>query len=147
MKILVIGNGGREHAIAWKLREDDPSAELFCAPGNAGTAAIATNVPVAAKDVPGLVAWARENRPDFTVVGPEVPLCLGVVDAFQAEGFAIFGPCAAAARMEGSKEFAKDVMRAAQVPTAEAEVVRTAGEAREAVARLGFAWRWPTACL
>ena len=85
MKILVIGNGGREHAIAWKLREDDPSAELFCAPGNAGTAAIATNVPVAAKDVPGLVAWARENRPDFTVVGPEVPLCLGVVDAFQAE--------------------------------------------------------------
>ena len=138
MKILVIGNGGREHAIAWKLREDDPSAELFCAPGNAGTASIATNVPVAAKDVPGLVAWARENRPDFTVVGPEVPLCLGVVDAFQAEGFAIFGPCAAAARMEGSKEFAKDVMRAAQVPTAAAEVVRTAQEAREAVGRLGI---------
>ena len=137
MKILVVGNGGREHAIAWKLREDDPSAELFCAPGNAGTAAIAVNVPVAAKDVAGLVAWARENKPDFTVVGPEVPLCLGVVDAFQAEGFAIFGPCAAAARMEGSKEFAKDVMRAAQVPTAEAEVVRTAREAWEAVGRLG----------
>lgn len=138
MKILVVGNGGREHAIAWKLREDDPSVELFCAPGNAGTAAIATNLAIPAKDVPGLVAWARENKPDFTVVGPEVPLCLGVADAFQAEGFPIFGPCAAAARMEGSKEFAKDVMRAAQVPTAEAEVVRTAQEAREAVARLGI---------
>ena len=114
MKILVIGNGGREHAIAWKLHRDDPAAELFCAPGNAGTAAIATNVPIAAKDVPGLVAWAKENRPDFTVVGPEVPLCLGVVDAFQEAGLAAFGPVKATARMEGSKSFAKSIMEKLQ---------------------------------
>ena len=137
MKILVIGNGGREHAIAWKLHKDDPAAELFCAPGNAGTAAIATNVPIAAKDVPGLVAWAKENCPDFTVVGPEVPLCLGVVDAFQEAGLAAFGPVKATARMEGSKAFAKEIMRAAQVPTADDVVVRTEAEAREAIARLG----------
>ena len=137
MKILVIGNGGREHAIAWKLHKDDPAAELFCAPGNAGTAAIATNVPIAAKDVPGLVAWAKENRPDFTVVGPEVPLYLGVVDAFQEAGLAAFGPVRATARMEGSKAFAKEIMRAAQVPTADDVVVRTEAEAREAIAKLG----------
>ena len=138
MKILVIGNGGREHAIAWKLHKDDPSAQLFCAPGNAGTAAIATNVPIAAKDVDGLLAWAKENRPDFTVVGPEVPLCLGVVDAFQGAGLSVFGPVRAAARMEGSKTFAKEVMRAAQVPTAEDVVVRTEAEARAAIAKLGI---------
>ena len=138
MKILVIGNGGREHAIAWKLRKDDPSARIFCAPGNAGTAEIAQNVPVSAEDVAGLVAWASENRPDFTVVGPEVPLCLGVVDAFARAGLAAFGPSKAAARLEGSKAFAKEVMHAAQVPTAEAETVRTEAEARAAIARLGI---------
>ena len=137
MKILVIGNGGREHAIAWKLHKDDPSAALFCAPGNAGTAALATNVPIAASDLTGLLAWAQENKPDFTVVGPEVPLCGGVVDMFEAAGLPIFGPVRAAARMEGSKAFAKEIMRAAQVPTADDEVVRTEAEARAAIARLG----------
>ena len=138
MKILVIGNGGREHALAWKLRRDDPAARIFCAPGNAGTAELAENVPVQASDVEGLVVWARENRPDFTVVGPEVPLCLGVVDAFEAAGLPAFGPSKAAARLEGSKAFAKEVMRAAQVPTAEAETVRSEAEARAAIARLGI---------
>ena len=138
MKILIIGNGGREHAITWKLHKDDPSAQLFCAPGNAGTAEIAENVPVGAGDVPGLLAWAKENRPDFTVVGPEVPLCLGLVDAFQEAGLPAFGPVKATARMEGSKAFAKEVMRAAQVPTADDVVVRTEAEARTAIARLGI---------
>ncbi|MBR1836264.1 MAG: phosphoribosylamine--glycine ligase, partial [Kiritimatiellae bacterium] len=137
MKILVIGNGGREHAIVWKFLRDDPAAEVFCAPGNAGTAERATNVAVSASDVDGIVAWARENKPDFTVVGPEVPLCLGVVDALEAAGFPAFGPCKAAARLEGSKAFAKEVMAAAQVPTAGAEVVRDEAAARAAIARFG----------
>lgn len=139
MKILIIGNGGREHAIAWKLHKDDPSADLFCAPGNAGTAAIATNLPdLKASDVPGLLAWAKEIRPDFTVVGPEVPLCLGLVDEFEAAGLAAFGPCKAAARMEGSKEFAKEIMAAAQVPTAGYTVAHSEAEARAAVAKFGI---------
>lgn len=137
MKILVIGNGGREHAIAWKLHKDDPSAVVFCAPGNAGTAEVATNVPVGAGDIAGLLAWALENRPDFTVVGPEVPLCLGIVDAFEKEGLATFGPTAAAAKLEGSKAFAKEIMKAAQVPTAAAEVVHSEAEARAALAKIG----------
>ena len=106
MKILVIGNGGREHAIVWKLRADDPSAKLFCAPGNAGTAAIAVNIAIAADDVPSIVNWAQVNKPDLVVVGPEVPLCLGLVDALATVGIPAFGPCKAAARLEGSKKFA-----------------------------------------
>lgn len=118
MKILVIGNGGREHAIVWKLAQDSERHTLFCAPGNAGTAALATNLPIGAEDVPGIVAWAKENRPGLVVVGPEAPLCLGVTDALEAEGLKVFGPCQAAARLEGSKSFSKDVMDAADVPTA-----------------------------
>ena len=118
MKILVVGGGGREHAIAWRLSQDSCKPILFCAPGNAGTAALAQNVPIPAEDVPGLLAWAKANRPDLTVVGPEVPLCLGITDAFTAEGLRVFGPCQAAARMEGSKRFSKEIMTAAGVPTA-----------------------------
>lgn len=121
MKILVIGGGGREHALVWKLTGDSRRPILFCAPGNAGTASLATNVPVAAEDVPGLLAWAQANRPDLTVVGPEAPLCAGVVDAFTAAGLRVFGPCQAAARLEGSKRFAKEIMQAAGVPTARAQ--------------------------
>jgi len=118
MKVLVVGGGGREHALIWKLVRDSSQPLLFCAPGNAGTSALAVNVPIAAEDVDGLVAWAGENRPDLTVVGPEAPLCAGLVDALQAIGLRVFGPCRAAARMEGSKRFAKEVMAAAGVPTA-----------------------------
>jgi phosphoribosylamine--glycine ligase len=121
MKILVIGGGGREHALIWKLSGDSRRPTLFCAPGNAGTASLATNVPIAAEDVPGLLAWAQANRPDLTVVGPEAPLCAGVVDAFAAAGLRVFGPSQAAARLEGSKRFAKEIMRAAGVPTAQAQ--------------------------
>ena len=138
MKILVVGNGGREHAISWKLKKDDPSIDLYCARGNAGTASLGTNVPIDATDVEALVAWAEENRPDFVVVGPEAPLCAGLVDALAEKGFPAFGPRSAGAQIEGSKAFAKDVMHAANVPTARAEVVRTADEARDAVARFGI---------
>ena len=121
MNILVVGGGGREHAIVWRLTQDSRKPTLFCAPGNAGTAALATNIPISAEDVPSLLAWAKAHRPDLTVVGPEVPLCLGITDAFNAAGFRVFGPCQAAARMEGSKLFSKEVMKAAGVPTARAE--------------------------
>ena len=118
MKILVVGGGGREHAIAWRLAQDSAKPELFCAPGNAGTAAVATNVPISAEDVDALLAWAKEHRPGLTVVGPEAPLCLGIADAFTAAGLRVFGPCQAGARMEGSKLFSKEIMTAAGVPTA-----------------------------
>ena len=121
MKILTVGGGGREHAILWRLSKDAEKHELFAAPGNGGTAAIATNLPISAEDVPVLADWARANRPDLVVVGPEAPLCAGLADAISAAGIPVFGPCAAAARMEGSKAFAKDVMNAAGVPTAKAQ--------------------------
>lgn len=129
MKVLVIGNGGREHAIVWKLAHDSCAPELFCAPGNAGTAALATNVPIGAEDVAGIVAWAREAKPDLVVVGPEAPLCAGVTDALEAEGIKVFGPCQAAAALEGSKAFSKDVMEKAGVPTARFRVYRSSAEA------------------
>ena len=117
-KILVIGGGGREHALAWKLAGDSSRPEVFCAPGNAGTASVGTNVDIAATDIAKLLAWAKEHRPALTVVGPEAPLCEGIADRFAAEGFKVFGPSQAAAQLEGSKAFAKEVMQAAGVPTA-----------------------------
>jgi len=134
MKILVVGGGGREHAIVWRLAQDSCRPTLFCAPGNAGTAALAQNVPLPAEDVPGLLAWAQANRPDLTVVGPEVPLCLGITDAFNAAGLRVFGPCQAAARMEGSKLFSKAIMNAAGVPTAQSQSFDNADAAVAALA-------------
>lgn len=134
MKILVVGGGGREHAIVWRLAQDSCRPTLFCAPGNAGTASLAQNVPVSAEDVPGLLAWALANRPDLTVVGPEVPLCLGLTDAFSAAGLRVFGPCQAAARMEGSKLFSKEIMNAAGVPTARSQSFDAADAAIAALA-------------
>ena len=138
MKILVIGSGGREHAIAWRLAQDKEGHELYCAPGNAGTAAIATNVAVAAEDIDGVVAWATANRPDLVVVGPEAPLVKGLVDALQKIGVPAFGPVAAGAKMEGSKRFAKEVMDAAGVPTGKAEVFTDAGKAKAALPSFGL---------
>ena len=122
MKILVIGSGGREHALVWKISRDSRRPDIFCAPGNPGTAQLATNVPIAAEDIPALVAWAKQHRPDLTIVGPEAPLCAGIVDALNAEGLRAFGPTKAAAQMEGSKAFAKEVMLAAKVPTAKVKI-------------------------
>ena len=101
MKYLVIGSGGREHAFAWKLKQDEPTAEIFIAPGNAGTEDVGTNVPIAVTDLDGLIAWAKKEKPNLTVVGPEAPLCAGVVDRFEEAGLPIFGPNKAAARLEG----------------------------------------------
>ena len=137
MRILVVGGGGREHALAWKLRRDDPSCEVIAAPGNAGLATVARCVPVAATDLDGLVALARAEDVAFTVVGPEAPLEAGLVDRFRAEGLAIFGPTAAAARIETSKRYAKDLMRAAGVPTAQATAFTDAAAARAEARRLG----------
>ncbi|GHD72148.1 phosphoribosylamine--glycine ligase [Luteimonas padinae] len=120
MKVLVIGSGGREHALAWKLAQSPRVDEVLVAPGNAGTAREAgcRNVAVAAADIDALVALARDEGVDFTVVGPEGPLVAGVVDRFQAEGLRIFGPNAAAAQLEGSKAFAKDFLARHGIPTA-----------------------------
>lgn len=138
MKILIIGDGGREHAIAWKIQKDNPEAELFCAPGNAGTDVIAENIPIKADDIMEIVSWAVENKPDIAIVGPEMPLCLGVVDELTKRGIPTFGPSKAAAQLEGSKKFAKEIMISAQVPTARSTVVRTEKEARAAVEDYGI---------
>lgn len=118
MKLLLIGGGGREHALAWKLSRDSAKPRLFYAPGNAGTAELGENLALTAEDVPSLLAWAQHEKPDLTVVGPEAPLCAGLVDLFQGMGLRVFGPSKAAAQLEGSKSFTKDVLRAACVPTA-----------------------------
>ena len=118
MKILVIGSGGREHALVWKLKQSPQVTEIFCAPGNGGIAGVASCVDIKADDVPTLLKFAKDNKIGLTVVGPEIPLVRGVVDAFEKEGLKIFGPSEAAARLEGSKVFAKDFMVRHHVPTA-----------------------------
>src|SRR5690606_18696772 len=118
MKILVIGSGGREHAIGLKLSQSPRRPELLFAPGNPGMAGLGRCVPLAADDIAGLLALAKAEGVSLTVVGPEVPLVKGVVDAFRAAGLAIFGPTAAAARLEGSKAFSKDFMARHGIPTA-----------------------------
>lgn len=117
MKVLVIGGGGREHALAWMFARDSSRPDIFCAPGNGGTAGLGVNLDIDAGDTGSLLNWARRERPDLTVVGPEGPLCAGLVDDFQAEKLCVFGPCKAAARLEGSKVFAKEVLRSAGVRT------------------------------
>ena len=118
MKLLVIGSGGREHALAWKLARSPRISRVFVAPGNAGTAREDGLANVAESSIPGLVAFAKKEAVAFTVVGPEAPLAEGIVDAFQAEGLRIFGPVRAAARLESSKEFAKSFMQRHGIPTA-----------------------------
>lgn len=120
MKILIVGGGGREHALAWKLRNDDPDSELFAAPGNPGIAAIARCVPVGPGKLEELAAFAENERVDLTVVGPEGPLEAGIVNLFQSRGLPIFGPTREAARIETSKRFAKELMTRAGVSTARA---------------------------
>jgi len=118
MKILVIGSGGREHALLWKLSQSPRVTQLLCAPGNAGTAQIATNHPVAASDLQGFADLAKAERVDLTIVGPDDPLASGIVDLFQQQGLRVFGPVAAAALLEASKSFAKDFMVRHGIPTA-----------------------------
>jgi phosphoribosylamine--glycine ligase len=121
MNILIIGGGGREHALAWKAAQSARVSQVFLAPGNAGTALEdkLTNIDVEAQDVPALLDFAEKNQINLTIVGPEVPLVLGVVDAFQAKGLKIFGPSQAAAQLEGSKAFTKDFLERHKIPTAD----------------------------
>lgn len=121
MKVLVIGNGGREHALAWKAAQSKRVETVFVAPGNAGTALEPTlqNVAISATDIPALVNFAQSEKIDLTIVGPEAPLVIGVVDAFRAQGLKIFGPTQGAAQLEGSKAFTKDFLARRNIPTAE----------------------------
>lgn len=118
MKILVIGSGGREHALVWKLAQSPKVTQLYCAPGNGGIAELATCVPIAANDIQGLLQFVQQERIDLTVVGPEDPLLAGIVNRFEAEGLAIYGPRSEAALIEGSKAFAKQLMQKYSIPTA-----------------------------
>ena len=118
MKVLVVGSGGREHAICWKLKQSPALEELYCAPGNAGIAADATCVDISAEDVEGICGWASENEIDLAVIGPEVPLAMGIVDALEAKGIRTFGPNMKCARLEASKSFTKDFLDRHEIPTA-----------------------------
>ncbi len=133
LKVLVVGGGGREHALAWKLAQSVLVEKLFVAPGNAGTAVSFENVPIADSDLDGLLAFAQENEIGLTVVGPEVPLANGIVDKFQAAGLTVFGPTQAAAQLESSKAFAKAFMQEQGVPTAKAAVFTAYEAAIEAL--------------
>lgn len=134
MRVLIIGSGGREHAIAWKLSHSRRVAKIYCAPGNPGTAALGENVAIQVEDIKALVAFARESKIDLTIIGPEAPLCGGIVDQFQKAGLRIFGPTAAAARIEGDKAYSKKLMKIAHVPTAEGRTFSNYEQARDYVA-------------
>jgi phosphoribosylamine---glycine ligase len=135
MRLLVVGAGGREHALCWAFRREDPDVDLWCAPGNPGTAELATNLPIAADDLDRLADAADMHGIDLTVIGPEVPLARGLADRLRAEGRAVFGPSAAAAQLEASKAFSKDVMAAAGIPTAASRTFRELRPALEYVDR------------
>lgn len=145
MKILVVGSGGREHAVVWKLAQSSHPTRVWCAPGNAGIAAerlgrngsAVTCVPVGAEDLPGLLAFAREQRPDLTLVGPDNPLAMGIVDRFQDAGFRIWGPNRKAAQFEASKAFAQEFMQRWGIPTARAATFAGSVEASRFAAELG----------
>lgn len=133
MKILVVGSGGREHALGWKIAQSPLLTKLYCAPGNAGTRSIGENVPIAADDIKGLVAFAAKENIDLTVIGPELPLTLGIVDEFENEGMQIFGPNRNAAELEGSKVFAKQFMERHRIPTGVFDIADSAEQARKIV--------------
>lgn len=131
MKVLVIGSGGREHAIVWKVAQNKKVKEIYCAPGNGGIKSLATCVDISATDIDGLVNFAVDNKIDLTIVGMDDPLMLGVVDAFEAKNLRVFGPRQNAAILEGSKVFAKDLMKKYNIPTAGYEVFTDSSKARE----------------
>jgi phosphoribosylamine--glycine ligase len=137
MKVLVVGGGGREHALAWKIAQSPLITKLYCAPGNPGTSALAENLPIPADQLDKLLAFAIENKIDLTVVGPEQPLSLGIVDLFESHGLKIFGPSQKAAFIEGSKAFSKDLMQKCGVPTAAYGVFSDQDEAKAFINRTG----------
>ncbi len=131
MKILVIGSGGREHALAWKISQSPHLEKLFCAPGNPGTMSIAENVAIDSSDIKGLLDFASQEKIGLTVVGPELPLTMGIVDEFEERGLKIFGPDKKTAELEGSKVFAKQFMKRHQIPTAVSEIAESPESAKE----------------
>ena len=134
MKVLIIGSGGREHTLAWKIKQSPRVTKLFCAPGNAGTAEIAENLNLSDTDLPGIIDFAKKENIDLVVVGPEDPLCMGLVDELTAAGIRAFGPGKAAARIEGDKAFAKELMHSRSVPTADTRLFDTFRHAKTYVA-------------
>jgi len=138
MKVLVIGSGGREHALCWKLRQSPLLEELYCAPGNPGIAQVADIVPIASDEVHQLADFAHDMNIDLTVVGPELPLTFGIADEFSSRGLAIFGPRKSAAELEGSKVFAKEFMRRHGIPTADFAITHDADSTRRAALEFGF---------
>lgn len=138
MKVLVIGSGGREHALVWKIGQSPKVDKIYCAPGNAGIAQQAECVAIKADNLDGLLAFAQQNQIDLTVVGPEVPLTMGIVDKFQAQGLKIFGPSGKAAEIEGSKTFAKDLMAKYNIPTAKYGAFTDATEAKAFLDTVGL---------
>jgi phosphoribosylamine--glycine ligase len=137
MKVLVIGGGGREHALVWKIAQSPLVSKLYCAPGNPGTAALAENLPIGVDQLDKLLAFAYENKIDLTVVGPEQPLSLGIVDLFESHGLKVFGPSQKAAFIEGSKAFSKDLMKKYKVPTAAYGVFTNQNEAEAFINQTG----------
>ena len=138
MKILIIGSGGREHAIAWACAKNPRVEKIWCAPGNAGIAGIAECVPIGAMEFERLAAFAKENAVDLTIVGMDDPLVGGIVDIFKSEGLRVFGPDKKAAVLEGSKAFSKDLMKKYDIPTAEYHIAQTPEEAMEILAHTGY---------
>ncbi|MEA2463380.1 MAG: phosphoribosylamine---glycine ligase, partial [Acidobacteriota bacterium] len=133
MRVLVVGQGAREHALCWKLKQSPLVRELYAAPGNAGISTVADVVPIGVADIIELADFADKLRIDLTIVGPELPLTLGIVDEFQKRGLAIFGPTRLAAELEGSKVFSKEFMRKYNIPTPDATACNSVDEAREAL--------------
>jgi phosphoribosylamine--glycine ligase len=138
MRVLVVGQGGREHALCWKLRQSPLVKEVYAAPGNAGIAAVADCVPIGVADIIELADFADQLKIDLTIVGPELPLTLGIVDEFQKRGLAIFGPTRLAAELEGSKVFSKEFMRKYGIPTAAAVACSSVEEAKDALKKTKF---------
>jgi phosphoribosylamine---glycine ligase len=138
MRVLVVGQGAREHALCWKLKQSPEVHELYAAPGNAGISAIADCVPIGVADIVELADFAEMLKIDLTIVGPELPLTLGIVDEFQKRGLPVFGPTRLAAELEGSKVFSKEFMRKYSIPTAAAFVCNSVDEAKAALKQLGF---------
>ncbi|MBQ2120308.1 MAG: phosphoribosylamine--glycine ligase [Peptococcaceae bacterium] len=138
MKVLVVGSGGREHALVWKISQSPMVDKIYCAPGNAGIGQMAECVAIKAEDLDGLLEFAVQNEIGLTVVGPEVPLTMGIVDKFQEKGLKIFGPSGRAAEIEGSKTFAKDLMAKYGIPTAKYGAFTDAAEAKAFLAEVGL---------
>jgi phosphoribosylamine--glycine ligase len=138
VKVLVVGSGGREHALAWKLSQSPRVTQVFTAPGNAGTEELGENVPIPASDLPALARFAKENRIELTVIGPDDALAAGVADLFESGGLRVFGPTQSAARLESSKIFAKEMMRKCHIPTALAGTFEKSDAAMRFCERLQF---------